>query len=422
MKLHLAIDLGTTTLAGRLLDGEGRTLAEQSLANPQQQYGADILTRLEQARNGHADRLQRLQLDGLRTLIANLCAQAGTLPERVAAAAAAGNPVITCLLRGLPVDSLLSPPYKPPDSHLAELPPDQLDVGLKVPLQIFPLVSGFVGGDLVAVVLGIAVGWPGDSPHAGTVPTSCKKTTLVIDVGTNGELALWDGERWWVTSVAAGPAFEGGNVGVGMMLTDGAVCDVALQEDRFRLKVHGRGPARGLCGSGLAALIAAALQGGLIDHSGRIVETHEVESNLANSLVQKGAERAICFYRDAQAELVLTQTDLRNFQLAKGALHAGAEVLMERAGLSTEKLDQVLLAGALGSSLPSTVLKRVALLPEPMLSKISFVANGVLQGLESYLLTDDGPLILERLMDAMQPFPLSGTPAFEKRFLEALEF
>ena len=422
MTVHLALDLGTTTLAGRLVDKSGSILAEQSLANPQQSYGADILTRLEQARSGHSARLQRLQLDGIHALVEELCTQAGVLPGRIYAAAAAGNPGITCLLRGLPVDSLLSPPYKPSDTQLVELLPDHFDLGLKVPLQVFPLVSGFVGGDLVAVVLGVVAGWQGDSPHGGTAPDLCNKTIMVVDIGTNGELALWDGGRWWVTSVAAGPAFEGGNVGAGMMLADGAVTDVELQGDRFRLKMHGRGPVRGLCGSGLAALIAAALEGGLIDQSGRIVEPHEVENNLANAVIQRGEERAICFYRDAAVELALTQSDLRNFQLAKGALYAGAEVLLEKAGLSAGELGQVLLTGALGTSLPGEVLKRVALLSEPMLSKISFLSNGVLQGVERYLRLADGAQGLLRLVEQMQPFPLSGTPAFEKRFLRALEF
>lgn len=418
----LALDLGTTTLAGRLTDSSGKRLAQGSLANPQRSYGADILSRLEQARSARAAELQSLLFDGIRTLVSELCSQAGISPQQITAAAAAGNPGITCLLRGLPVNSLLAPPHKPPDKALASLDPGRCGTGLNVPLQIFPLVSGFVGGDLVAVVHAFEARAEESQRINASAHQRINDSTLIIDVGTNGELALWDGKRWWVTSVAAGPAFEGGNIGAGMILADGAVTDVELQGDRLRLQVRSGGTPRGLCGSGLAALIAAAREGGLIDDGGRIVEPQEVESNLANCLTRRGGERAIRFYRDAHIELVLTQTDLRNFQLAKGALYAGAEVLLERAGLTAATLGQVVLTGALGSSLAPAVLKRIALLPEAMLDKIFFLADGVLAGLESYLHKPDGAASLERLVEKMRPFPLSGTPAFEKHFLAAMEF
>ncbi|MDT8441526.1 MAG: ASKHA domain-containing protein [Desulfuromonadales bacterium] len=418
----LALDLGTTSLAGRLVDSAGNALAEQSLANPQRPFGADILARLQAAEAGHAVELQGLLLNGIRTLVSDLCDQAGISPQRITAAAAAGNPGISCLLRGLPVAGLLAPPHKPPDQQLAWLDPDRFATGLAVPLQLLPLVSGFVGGDLLAVILAVESRAEESQRINASTNQRFNESTLIIDVGTNGELALWNGECWRVTSVAAGPAFEGGNIGAGMLLADGAITAVELREDRLRLEVRGGGPPRGLCGSGLAALIAAAIDGGLIDPGGRIVEPHEVDSNLANCLTRREEERAIRFYRDARTELVLTQTDLRNFQLAKGAVHAGAEVLLKRAGLTAADLGQVVLTGALGVSLAPPVLKRIALLPKPMLDKISFLADGVLTGLESYLSRSDGPAILELLRMKMRPLPLSGTPAFEKHFLASLEF
>lgn len=404
---YIALDLGTTTLAGRLLDASGRILAEKQTANPQRLQGADILVRLQRAHGGEGRRLQALLIDGLRVLIDELLAVSGCVADDIVAVAAAGNPGISCLLQNLPVAPLLSPPHKPPYRDLARIPVDALGLGLSTPLELFPLVSGFVGGDLVACLLSLAEVRPG---------------TLLIDIGTNAELALWDGVRWLVTSAAAGPAFEGGNIGAGMVMADGAVSDVTLLGDRLQLTVKGGTRPLGLCGSGLASLVAAALQGGLIDATGRILSSGEVETNLDRYLVEEGGTCAIRFHRDADRTLLLTQDDLRNFQLAKGAVRAGTQVLLERGGFAPQDVSRVLVTGALGTALPLEILKRVALLPEPMLDKTSFIANGVLAGLQAYLVAPDGQQRLTSLMTAMQPFPLSGTPAFERLFLTALEF
>jgi uncharacterized 2Fe-2S/4Fe-4S cluster protein (DUF4445 family) len=407
MKRFIALDLGTTTLAGRLFTAAGELLAESQIANLQREEGADILGRLQVAHDDGGERLQSLLVRALRSLVSELLADAGCPADSVVSAAAAGNPGMSCLLQNLPVRSLLFPPHKPPNKELVSIPPGKLGLGFPVPLELFPLATGFVGGDLVSCLVGLQ-----DAPVG----------TLLLDLGTNAELALWDGERWWVTSAAAGPAFEGGNIDSGMIMADGAVTDVRLVDDRLQLIVVGKGPPRGLCGSGLAALVAAARQGGLIDATGRILSADEVETNLGRYLEAQNGAGAICFHRDAGGELLLTQEDVRNFQLAKGAVRAGIDVLLERGGFSPKGVSQVLVTGALGTALSVEVLKRVALLPEAMLDKTSFIANGVLAGLQAYLIDGDGKQRLNSLMTTMQPFPLSGTPAFERLFLTRLEF
>ncbi len=407
MNRHIALDLGTTTLAGRLLGPNGDVLLERQIVNPQHQYGADILMRLQQAHDGAGEELQALLVIGLRSLVAELVGKADCISDDIVSIAVAGNPGMSCLLCNLPVSSLLFPPHKPPYKELLCIPVSEIDLGLAVPLYVFPLISGFVGGDLVACLLDLLDVQPG---------------TLLIDIGTNAELALWDGSCWWVTSAAAGPAFEGGNIDTGMVLVDGAVTDVQLHGDRLQLTVAGGGQPRGLCGSGLAALVAVARQGGLIDASGRILSADEVETNLEHYLVERDGSWALRFHRSAASELLLTQEDLRNFQLAKGAVQSGVQVLLERGGFSPENVSQVLVTGALGTALPVEVLKRVALLPEPMLDKTSFIVNGVLAGLQSYLTAADGQRRLADLLNTIQPFPLSGTPAFERLFMASLEF
>lgn len=416
--LHLILDLGTTTLAGQLLTADGAILATTTMVNPQQAWGADILTRLERARLGDGKALQVALVEGLNTLGQNLLRSAGVPPGAVGTVVAAGNPGMTGLLVNHPVEHLLFPPHRAPFKDLRSCSVEEVDLGLEIPLRLFPSVSGFVGGDLVAVLLAVE-----DSPQFRLEPAPGEAdVTLVIDIGTNAELALWDGQRWRVTSAAAGPAFEAGNIGTGMLLADGAVTDAVLDGDQLRLKIAGNGPPRGVCGSGLAALLAAALEGGLVDASGRIRSPDEVPTNAARYLVEQDGAFALCYHRSAAGALLLTQQDVRNTQFAKGAVRAGVEVLLAQAGLQPGQVGQVVVTGALGAALPGAALKRVALLPEPMVDKTSFVTNGVLTGLRSFVAAADGRQRLQRLQKTLQPFPLSGTPAFAKHFLAALDF
>ena len=469
----LALDLGTTTLVGRMLGDDGVLLAEARTANPQRALGADILTRLQHAHEGGGEELQRLLVAGLRTLIAELLAQAGRPAGRVSAAAAAGNPGISHLLCRLPVAGLIFPPHRSPLKELTMLTPADLDLDLTVSLQLFPTVTGFVGGDLLADLYAVThanvlnLGSPPRlcasserrerashgsqltadgsritahgspitahkdltpypstiTPHVATrFQSPALGPLLLLDLGTNAELALWNGRRWLVTSAAAGPAFEAGNITCGMPLAPGAVTDVQLSGDRLALCVAGGGQPLGLCGSGLLALVAAARQGGLIDRGGRIVAPEEVGTNLARYLVAAGEGWELCFHRDARGELRLAQDDVRQLQLAKGAVRAGIEVLLDRAGLMPADLVAVCVTGAFGTALPVAAVKGIAMLPESVLDKLFFVANGVLDGLCAYLADPQGAAHLAALQATIQPFPLSGTPAFEQRFLAALEF
>ncbi len=403
----LALDLGTTTLAGRLLDTDGRVLAEARLLNPQAVLGTDIMRRLEHALDGSGDRLQVLLRDGLRELVGLLLQQGGLQPADIGAAAAAGNPGIVYLLRRLPVSSILFPPHRPSCREAVYLSCEQLDLGLSVPLYLFPLVSGYVGGDLVAFLYAQA-----DVPEK----------SFFLDAGTNGEMALYAGGRWRVTSVAAGPAFEGGDISCGMIAQVGAISDVSIVDDTLRLTVIGGGAPRGVCGSGLAATLAAALDGGLIDRHGSIVDPLEIPTNLSRYIVETPQGRALRLYRDAAVDVLIDQQDVRNFQLAKAAVLAGTECLLQRAGLESAAVEQVTLTGAFGFSMSRQVLKRVAMLPENMVEKVRFAKAGVLAGVERWLLDAQGAENVQRLAAALQPLPLSGTPAFEKAFITAMDF
>jgi len=405
--LHLAIDLGTTTLAGRLLDDEGKSLAEARCFNPQRELGDDVIRRLEAALSGAGERLQRLLVDGIETLLTELLGAAGVQRNRIKSAAAAGNSAISHLLRRLPVESILFPPHRPRHPEAVLLDPVELFLNLPVPLYLFPLVSGYVGGDLVAFLFACS-------------PSSA--TTLYIDIGTNGEMALYEDGRWWVTSVPAGPAFEGGEIACGMAAVPGAVNRVRVEGDALRLETLGNRPPLGICGSGLVETIAAALEGGLVDRNGTIVAPDTVSTNLERYVVDDGEERVLRLYRDATRELRLSQGDIRAFQLAKGAVRAGVECLLQRAGTEPELVDEVIVTGAFGFSLRPEALKKVAMVPGNMLDRVRFIPAGALEGVSRFLRETQAAARLESLVKSLTPYPLSGTPAFEKAFMQALNF
>ncbi|MDY0189740.1 MAG: ASKHA domain-containing protein [Desulfuromonas sp.] len=401
-QLLLALDLGTTTLAGRLLNLQGEVCAEATLFNPQGRHGADVVRRMEAAMSGCGAELQQDLHQGIDALVTRLLHQCQAQREQISAAAAAGNPAISCLLQGLAVDKLLYPPHRPASLAAAWVALECLPV----PLFLFPLVSGYVGGDLVAVLYQYA---------------DCAAGTFFVDVGTNGEMALFNGEQWWVTSVAAGPAFEGGNISCGMVAQTGAVTGVALDGERLKLQVRGGGQPQGLCGSGLVEAISAGIAGGLIAADGTIADMDDVDNNLTRYLGHDAQGRTLCLYRDAKTLLQLSQDDIRQFQLAKGAIYAGAECLVARAGMSVDALNTVIVTGALGFSMGRRAMKDVALLPENMIKKVIFSDGGVIAGLSSYLIRGNAES-LQRLTTALHPYPLSGTPHFEQAFVAALNF
>ncbi len=405
--IHLALDLGTTSLAGALLTNDGERLAVGQLPNLQKRYGSDVIRRLEAARAGRGEELQTLQVDTIDALVRELCTRAGVERSAITTAAAAANPAITTLLRNLSPDPILFPPYRPSSVSAVEF--DLQAVGLVgIPsLFLFPLVNGFVGGDLIAFLF--------SQPPP-------KAPTVYIDVGTNAEMALYDGDRWQVTSVAAGPAFEGEGISSGMPYGDGAITGVRAATDRFVFDVAGGSPPVGLCGSGLAEAISVALAEGLIDFHGTIVDPDQIQTGFSRYLKRGVDGVALQLYRDASRQIVITQQDVRNFQLAKAAVKAGVECLLHRAKLEANAIEQTVLTGAFGFSLASDVLKRVDMIPANMVDKVRFEPGGALSGVCRFLLDKGAREHLEALSFRLKPYPLSGTPAFEKAFIDAIDF
>ena len=406
--------MGTTTIAASLLNRvTGERLASAGRLNPQREFGADVVTRLAAALSSHEESqaMTRLINGELESLATELCTKAGVNVADIASMAAAGNSVIQHLLLGLPVNSLAFPPYRPLFPSGMKLRTIELGWAMDVDCRILPMPGGYVGGDLVAFLFGALMeGKTDDNP------------CLYLDLGTNGEIALAAGEKIFATSAAAGPAFEAGNLACGMVALPGAIDRINLDKGRPEINVIGDCSPVGICGSGAIAALAAMLEQGVVDETGRLLAPEEIPSNLANHVQERQGENIFVLYRDANRCIYLSQNDIRQIQLAKSAISAGIEVLLSHAGLNKTDLKQVILTGSFGVVLSSQDLKNIGIFSENMVKNCRFVHEGALHGVETSILAADDFASLDKLAEAIKVIPLSGTPAFEKNFFEYMNF
>ncbi len=365
---RVAFDIGTTTLVCYVLDGQGKVLAQNAMGNPQCSFGADVISRIRAARSGQRALLTQQIRRAMAQLLVSICAD----PEEIEIVSVVGNPTMQQLFLGLSVDNLAQIPYAP-----VLLKARQQDMLLTV-----PDISGFVGADTVAAVL-----------SCGILET--EELTLLVDIGTNGELVLGNKDRMLACATAAGPALEGANISQGMRAEKGAIDHVWLEKGRIRCSVIGGGPAKGICGSGLVDAVACALELGLINRRGRIC---------GDVMLTDG--------------VFLTQEDIRQVQLAKGAIAAGIRLLTERLG----QPQRVLLAGAFGSCLNPKNACRIGLLPPELEAKITAVGNAAGRG-AVLLAADPGKLSLCNLIvEKAEYMDLSTQAAFPRTFAKAMEF
>lgn len=423
--IGVAIDLGTTTLAAGCVDlAEGRVLACGQAANPQAKYGDDVLARLAYALKGPAAReeLRRTVVDGLNSLVAVVAGQAGLTPGQLTRAVIVGNPAMHHLLLGLDISSLAVAPHRPSSVEDREERAEALGLALAgdTPVYLPPLVDGFVGSDAVAVCLA-------EGLLARTPPGTCR---LALDLGTNGEVVLATPAGVYVCSTAAGPAFEGGGLRCGMRAEPGAV--VAVSPGRpFLLETVGGAKARGIAGSGALGAVAVLLALGALGQTGRLRLAEELPEapwpGLAERLVSlEGGLRAVVLAPSGDGEggepVILTQTDVRQLQLAKGAVRAGVEVLLRRAGVGVDQLAEVLLAGAFGHGLSPESVLATGLLPPLEAAHLKSVGNAAWKGAAMLLGRPSLRASTAAAARRLGHLALADDPEFPGLYLAALDF
>ena len=383
----IAFDIGTTTVAGYLLEeNTGKVLLTANASNPQRVYGADVVSRIRCACNGEMEKLTRMIRDTLTELTLDMCSQAGIDPEAIGTVAVVGNPAMQQLFMGISPENLARPPFAPVLTCAAKKTAGEYLPLLKnTQFLVIPDISAFVGADTVACVL-------------ATELDKCEKLTLLVDIGTNGEMVLGNKEKMVVCSTAAGPALEGANITFGMSARPGAIDRVFPDGTVW---VIGGGRAEGICGSGLIDAVAVALEQGKLNSRGKILLGDKI------SLTE---------------DVYLTQEDIRQVQLAKGAISAGISLLCAHIGVKTTDIGQVFLAGAFGSFMNPSSACRIGLLPQELEEKITAVGNSAGSGAVMLAREESQLARAEEIARNTYHLDLAAHKDFPKSFAKGMRF
>jgi uncharacterized 2Fe-2S/4Fe-4S cluster protein (DUF4445 family) len=419
--LGIAFDIGTTTLVGYLIDLQsGKELAYAARLNPQVQYGDDVVSRLSFVYHDPAGlkQLQHAVVRGMNEIIAEACQTAGVDPHDVFEVVAVGNTTMLHFLLGVNTNSIAVAPYVPVFTDLLSVEVRQ--IGLRVNpaamLTTLPCVAGYVGADTVAVVLTHLFDPEGE-------------TVLALDIGTNGEVVLRHQGKYYCTSAAAGPAFEGGRIYQGIRAEAGAVSQISVESNGENRWLHvttvAGAPPKGICGSGLIDAAACLLDIGAVNEAGRMSNNDNGEWWEAHltTLCEQKAFQLVAPEAAGNAEgIVLTQKDVRELQLAKGSIRAVMEVLLQEAGITWLDVRRLLVAGAFGMYVNLRSAQRIGLLPPLPLQCIEPVGNAAGAGAKIALRSVRERKRAEWLARQMKHIVMTGNPQYEEQYIEHLGF
>ena len=415
-----AFDIGTTTVVGSLLNlRDGTELALVSGMNPQVSYGDDVLSRIQ--RSGQSPKslemLHKEIISAVAEMVDNLCEQGGVKCQRIYEVAFAGNTTMEHLLCGIDVQQLGRVPFVPAHERGLIVPARELGVPInsRAAAYVFPVIGGFVGGDTVAGII-------------ATKLDELEGPVLMVDIGTNGEIVLACDGKLWAASTAAGPAFEGARISCGMRASAGAIEKVVFDDD-VRFSVIGGGEPAGICGSALIDLAAEMLRCGIVSPEGRMLPPRDLPGDLPKAIARRvsaGGDGQTAFLVAESPNgprVAVTQRDIRELQLATGAIRAGLNILLRRAGLSSRDLKRVLIAGGFGSFIRRSNAQRIGLLPPDVdHNRINYVGNTSLNGAKCALLSTRARKKAEALARQAEHVQLSEDPNFQTEFAEAMIF
>lgn len=413
--LGMAFDIGTTTIVGYLMDlYTGRELSVASMLNPQTEFGADVISRINHS-NKHENGLEELHAavtGAVNTLIGEATDKAGVSRSDVYAVSVVGNTCMHHLFLGITPRYVGLAPYVSAISEPVVADPSDVRLTINPAGKVFILsnIAGFVGADTVAVLL-------------ATEMDQSETVKLIIDIGTNGEIALGSKDRLVACSAAAGPAFEGAQIRCGMRGAAGAIDHVTFGKE-LAISVIGDVAAQGICGSALLDTVAGLLENGLINEKGKFIEPEEITNpvglELKKHLVKYNGMWA--FMLNEESSVMVTQKDIRELQLAKGAMAAGIGILMNTCGVTVNDIQEVLLAGAFGNYLNPHSACVIGLIPKELEHRIKTIGNAAGAGAKLALLSASEFKRASNLATSVEYVELGVHPQFMKLYAKAMYF
>ncbi len=408
----IAMDIGTTTIYGQLLNlMNGQVLGDYGDFNGQISYGEDVISRIVFAEKpGGLQKLHEVVITTVNRVIRRIIRQAKVDPDEISSITLAGNTTMTQLLLNVNPRYIRRSPYVPASTIYP--PVRAVELGIELPdhvdALVYPVISSYVGGDIVAGVMG-----------SGMYRTD--KVTLFMDIGTNAEIVI--GNRSWLACAAcsAGPAFEGGGIKFGMRATKGAIEDILLDPLTLEPMIItiDNVRAKGICGSGLINIVSLLFEMGLIDSRGKFIRDLDTSRIRACEGVY---EYVLAWAEETQInrDIALSEIDIANLIRAKGAIFGGCQTLLEEVGLTFNDIEQVILAGGFGSYVDLTKAMTIGLLPEMDPGKIVYIGNGSLMGCKMSSLTNRIRRDVVDVMKKMTNFELSETQSYMDNYVAAL--
>ena len=408
----IALDIGTTTIYGQVIDlKSGESLAEDGDFNGQISYGEDVISRMIFAEKGDGlEKLQQTVIGTINKVLGKIVSRAGVAREDISTITMAGNTTMTQLLLAIDPSYLRRAPYVPASTMY---PPFRaatigIDLDEHVLGLLYPAISSYVGGDIVAGIMGTGL-YRED------------ELTLFLDIGTNAEIVI--GNKDWLacTACSAGPAFEGGGIEFGMRAAKGAIEDFSLDPVSFEPMLLTIGDVRpkGICGSGLIIMVAVMFEMGVINNRGKFnrdLNTERVREN-------NGIWEFVLAYEDQTQigrDITISEIDIDNLIRAKGAVYSGCMTLLEEVGFSMDMIERIILAGGFGSYIDLEKAMTIGLLPEIDPERVIFIGNGSLMGARMSSLTNRIRKDVVEVTKKMTNFELSETPSYMDHYVAAM--
>ncbi len=410
-----AVDIGTTTVVAKLINmADGQCLATRGALNPQSRYGDDVISRIAYAEtDAKLAKLKKIITDCINDLVAGLCKQTAVDSTQIFEVCAVGNTTMNHIFLKLPVKQLGQAPYKAYSLDAKDTPAG--DIGLRINpagnIHTVANIAGFVGSDTTSVALATGI-------------DSAEEVTLVVDIGTNGEIVLGTADKLYSASCAAGPALEGARINCGSRAVEGAIEAVVVNEGDIVLDVIGNSPACSICGSGLLDAVAVLLDLGIIDSTGRFAKPDTMKNKLApavfSRIIEQDGQPAFLL-ADAQ-KVILTQKDIRQVQLAKAAIRAGIILLERNLGIGDDDIRQIFLAGAFGNYIRRESALRIGLLPDVPAERIHSVGNAACSGAQMMLVSRRCREEAKELARKIEYVEIAHEPDFQTEFTNCMSF